>query len=381
MRMMHRRVCIVGGGISGLVCAHTLQTAAARSGTKVTITLLERLSRCGGQINTHKHMVHGSPIIVESGAEGFVARSEIFPAIAVSSGLAENELISQARVADCELQLKQGKWCIESLLPGEAAQKLGFQVPEKDRGLGIRSFRKGMGQLVSHLKDSLSEVRPECRVDKVCLTDSRDSVLVQYENKGIMKEIEADNVVLSIPWNELKRVVSCSDAEVHYPTIDHLSHVSIHLLTPQVTGVSPRSFTIPTELQGKFAGLRAVCFMDDKFPGRCGANEWLFRFYFRPPEQSSMYSKDTWCSAAKDALSSILGIQTVIWEHFSPWKDTLPVFAPGHSDVRSKVQSQLREEFGDRLSLIGSEVWGAGLEVAAQSGQNAAYKILGVSVE
>lgn len=373
---MRKRICIVGGGISGLVCAHTLKMSAARSGLHLKITVLERMHRLGGQIHTQNLLANGSRAIVESGAEGFVARSELFPALAVSSGVGESQIVSQSRIADYELQRRNGDWAIEPLLPGEAAQKLGFQVPAKDRGRGIRSFRCGMGQLVSRLGETIPDVHFGCRVDKVSLTEFNDALAIEFVENGRIAEIKADHVVLSVPWDELKRIVSTPTGDIIHPTINHSSHVSIHVLTRKMSGVNPRSFTVPEDLQAQFSGLRAVSFMEDKFRGRCDDDKWLFRFYFRPAESSLVESEDLWLSVARDTLRCVLGIDAVIWAHYSPWKDTLPVFKPDHADTRAKTLEDIRVIFGDKINLIGSEVWGAGLEVAAQSGRNAANEIL-----
>jgi protoporphyrinogen oxidase len=375
MTLRKKHICVIGGGISGIACAHTLVRSLKGMGSATRVTLLEVTDRLGGQIFTKHFEVGSSNVIIEAGAEGFVARSEVFPGLATSAGLPERAVISQARICDNELRrLGSFKWEIVPLAPGVAAQKLGFQVPEKNRGRGIKSFSSGMGQLVRELKRSLPDVRLEQSVQSINMDRMRGVFNIESTTAD---NIEADAVVLAVPLSEVERMVPhVDDMVASVPGVDHHSHVSVHLLAKMKADLCPQSFSIPEELQGEFHGLRAVALMNEKFPGRCAHNEWLFRFYYRPSHHSLVDRAQFWSDASQGALRNIFGIDTVIWSHVSAWKEALPIISPAHIKRCEEYQRELDHAFNGRLKLIGSEMHGAGLDCAARSGVDAAHAIL-----
>jgi oxygen-dependent protoporphyrinogen oxidase len=78
------RVVVVGAGLSGLAVAARLLNAGQ------DVVVLESSSRVGGQIHTYR----GEGLVVELGAEGFVARSRSVAALALLLGI-EGALIDQ----------------------------------------------------------------------------------------------------------------------------------------------------------------------------------------------------------------------------------------------------------------------------------------------
>ncbi|MFQ5892849.1 MAG: FAD-dependent oxidoreductase, partial [Nitrospinota bacterium] len=60
---------VVGGGITGLACAYTLQRRARAVGRPLNITLLEQAERLGGCILTERV----EDCLIEGGADSFLA--------------------------------------------------------------------------------------------------------------------------------------------------------------------------------------------------------------------------------------------------------------------------------------------------------------------
>jgi len=365
-------VAVVGGGISGLACARTL---LALSNDRLRVKLFEASNRLGGQIQTIKLP---TPLIVEAGAEGFVARSKIFPRLAEMAGISQQEIVSQISIADNELSENPEDWRrlrITELEPGEAARKLGFQVPKEDRGRGIRSFRNGMGDLVNKLAQGLeiSTESPATSVETV-----NDGLFrLSYVKEGTLRSFDANTVVLATPLSAMESILAPLGISQQVQRVDHNSHVSVHLLVKKLEGISPKSFTVSTELQPKLGGLRACSFLHDKFPGRCDPNNWLFRFYFRPQPDELLQESDKWVNLSRTALERVFGYsQTPLWHHFAPWFKALPVITPEHLNGCASLQAQLQKRFNGSLHICGSEVAGAGLDSAANSGHNVALRIV-----
>jgi oxygen-dependent protoporphyrinogen oxidase len=115
------RVVVVGAGLAGLAVALRL----GRAGRDVLV--LEGEARVGGQIYTLRER----ELVVELGAEGFVARSHAVPELCGLVGL-EGSLVDQL-TTDTYAVAAGG---LTLLPPGEAARRLGFQVPEQELGRG-----------------------------------------------------------------------------------------------------------------------------------------------------------------------------------------------------------------------------------------------------
>ncbi len=151
-----KTIAIVGGGLTGL----TVAFRRARAGDRVTV--FEASSRVGGQLWT----VREDGWIVELGAEGFVARSEVVPRLAHDLGMADPTARGDRdRDVAWSMPLDQRErtsyrfegGTLRALAPGEAAEALRFQVAPSDKGAGIRTFVGGMQTLADVLATALGD--------------------------------------------------------------------------------------------------------------------------------------------------------------------------------------------------------------------------------
>lgn len=377
--MASMSVVVVGGGISGLACARTLLNASRQRSLGLRVVLFEASPRLGGQVSTQKVHVPGiaSPVIVEAGAEGFVARSKIFPELAEMCGMEKSQIVHQIRIADNELQKdpSHSKLSIVELEPGVAAQKLGFQVSKEDRGRGIHSFRSGMSDLVENLATNV-DVHTSSRVTGIESLDG--GFRVSYTNDGSEYSCFASSVVIATPLSCIRGLLSSLGFEwrMNRP-LSHNSHVSIHFLLNRSDGVAPKSFAVSHSLQTRFGGLRACSFLHDKFPDRCDPEYWLFRFYFRPSSDDSLAVPDGWNLCARKVLEDVFGCRSdPLWQHFAPWKSSLPIITPEHLTECRLAHAHLISRFRGLVDVCGSETAGAGLDAAATSGHDAAKRVL-----
>ncbi|MDA1092332.1 MAG: NAD(P)-binding protein [Acidobacteria bacterium] len=134
-----RRIIVIDGGLAGL-------TAAVRLAGKTEVIAIDSRPRLGGQILTERH---GALTIVR-GAERFVFRSEAVPRLAADVRIGD-DVIGQSAMLSYGFDGE----ALRVLAPGQAAAFQAFQVAPSDLGQGIRSFRHGMGSLVSALQAHL----------------------------------------------------------------------------------------------------------------------------------------------------------------------------------------------------------------------------------
>lgn len=350
---------VVGAGLSGLAVAARL----AKAGRDVLV--LEASSRAGGQIETFVE----AELVVELGAEGFVARSRAVPELCRSLGI-ESALVDQ--LTTDTYSLEQGSLVV--LPAGEAARRLGFQVPEEELGRGIRSLARGMGQLIDTLLATLvtSRLRTDARASLIRTRSGRLEVeLVDGDRE------QAETLVLATP----ARVGAGLLEPLGLPETAPLaaagvtSNVSVNLLyrRQQITSYPAGSGLL---FPGSFAdrGLRAVSFVDRKFPGRAPSSHALLRVFFRPVGDALQTWDDArFASEANGAIAEVLGVSGAPERSWvSRWADSLPVFSAAYREHVARADATLQAL---NIHLTGSAFHGAGIDAAVASAEAVAARL------
>jgi len=100
------RVVVVGGGISGLTLAFTLQEVARRLGAPLSLTVVEAGPRAGGHIRT----THADGFLVESGPNGFLNREPHTLALIDDLGL-QSRLVHARAESRTRYIVRDGRLC------------------------------------------------------------------------------------------------------------------------------------------------------------------------------------------------------------------------------------------------------------------------------
>lgn len=357
--MSNRRVLVVGAGLTGLAVGARL-LAAGRD-----VLVLEADTRAGGQIRT---FVEGD-LVVELGAEGFVARSRAVPELCALLGI-EAALIDQ--LTTDTYAVEGGSFVL--LPPGEAARRLGFQVPDEELGRGIRSLQRGMGQLIEALVARLGSQQLLPGMAVTALRRASSGLELQLADGQLML---ADDVVLGTPARlaapllEPLGVVGTgglAGARV-------LSNVSVNLLYrraifPDLPAGSGLLF--PDRFADR--GLRAATFVNHKFARRAPDDCALLRVFFRPSATAlSEWSDSRFASEAASAISEVLEVSAGPERHWvSRWVDALPVFSPEYREQVAALDAAL-QPIG--VHLAGSAFHGAGIDAAVASAERVAARL------
>jgi oxygen-dependent protoporphyrinogen oxidase len=353
------RVLVAGAGLAGLAVAARL-VAAGRD-----VLVLEAASGAGGQIKT---FVEGE-LVVELGAEGFVARSRAVPELCALLGI-ESALVDQ---------LTTDTYAVEGdsfvLLPaGEAARRLGFQVPEEELGRGIRSLERGMGQLIDGLVARLGSER--LRADSAVTALRRAPTGIEVELADGQRMFARD-VVLATPARLaaplLEPLGAVDTGRLAGARV--LSNVSVNLLyrranLRELPGGSGLLF--PDSFADR--GLRAATFVNHKFARRAPADCVLLRVFFRPSAAAlSEWSDQRFASEAASALAQVLDVSGGPERHWvSRWVEALPVFSPGYREQVTALDASL-QPLG--VHLAGSAFHGAGIDAAVVSAERVSARL------
>jgi len=354
--MSMQRIAVIGGGIAGLTVALRREKLGDR------VSLFEAGARVGGQLSSETH----DGFVIEHGAEGFVARSEVVPRLALEAGIAER-IVEQLEQRSFRFD---GRGLVE-LLPGEAGRLLGFQVPPDDLGRGIRSFWQGMAELPArlaltlgsridlHLQRAIARVTP--RHGGVTLLDAHGEsldfdVAVVATNARSAASLLGD--ALGAP------ALALQDSPL-------LSSLTVTLAYPREAIAHPldgTGFIVPEPEQ--LAGLRAVTFSSSKLPNRAPADHVLLRLFFRPSEHElSTLSDGDWSERAERSLASALPIRGPAQRSFvSRWPNALPVFDAAQRARVEALETALRQH-GHPIWLAGAAFHGSGIDAAIRSGE------------
>ncbi len=358
--MSMQRIAVVGAGIAGLTVALRRATAGDR------VVVFEASGMVGGQLNSELR----DGFVVEHGAEGFVARSEAVPALAVEAGIADH-------VVD---QLEQRSFRFDGgslieLAPGEAGRLLGFQVPTDELGRGIRSFWHGMAELPARLARTLGtqvELRLNSPVKSVAPLAQGVSLLGadgkahEFEAAIIATTARSAATLLGDAFGPTARALQES------PTTSSLT-VSLafrreHIQHP----LDGTGFIVPEPDQ--LGGVRAVTFSSSKLPNRAPADHALLRLFFRPSDHDLRALSDgAWSERAERALARALPVSGAAERAFvSRWANALPVFDAAH---RTRIRALESALVGRPIWLAGSAFHGSGIDAAIRSGENASQAI------
>jgi len=352
-------VIILGAGLSGLAVAARLVSAGRE------VLVLEASSRAGGQIHTFQE----GELIVELGAEGFVARSRSVPALCELLGI-EGSLVDQLTTDTYAIEGAE----LVLLPPGEAARSLGFQVPKEELGRGIRSLAKGMGQLTDALLEHVGKTRVEFGAPVKSLRRQAQALAVELDNG---RSLHTNTVVLAAP----ARIAASILEPLALPESEPLgsapltSNVSVNLLyrSAQFRDYpSGGGLIFPDTFAN--VGLRALSLVDHKFADRVPQDHALLRVFFRPVGDALT----TWGDArfASEASLAIAQVLTVSGEPercwVSRWTEALPLFTPEYQIQAAAVDRALQAL---SIHVTGSAFHGAGIDAAVASAEVVAARL------
>jgi protoporphyrinogen/coproporphyrinogen III oxidase len=346
------KVGIVGGGLSGLALALGCQKAGMQ------VVLFEASARLGGQIHSERVSVAAGSLVIEHGAEGFVANSAAAEALACSLGI-ETQLVTQTS----NLSFYFDGTSIVELPPGEAARLLGFQVPKQELGRGIRSFSGGTGQLIDALVADAStgvELRTGQAVERLLPRGSGWELVVAGA-----PPCNVDAVVIATTARAAGALLEpiVGDPARQLTALPTLSSVNVSLAYP----VSALPTLRGTGFVSSGAnGFRACSYASLKLPGRAPGNVVLLRAFFRPePNELLNLSDADWVDRAAQTLQQALKFSaTPLLTRVARWPDALPVHSPELRDVVSRVEAALA---GKQVFLVGSAFHGSGIDAALRS--------------
>lgn len=354
------RVVVIGAGLSGLAVAARLVSAGR------DVLVVEASSRAGGQLHTFRE----DGLIVELGAEGFVARSRAVPELCRLVGIA-GSLIEQLTT---DTYLVEGSELV-LLPPGEAARRLGFQVPPEELGRGIRSLAFGMGELTDALMAHVGATRVRLGVGALALARSGAGLRVELSDGS---HESAGAAVLATPARLASALLAPLGLVESAPLARAplLSNVSVNLLYRQAQF---RAYPAGSGLifPDRFAnvGLRALSLVDHKFAGRVPAERALLRLFFRPVGDAlEAWSDARFAAEAGQAIAQVLGVSGEPARSWvSRWADALPVFSPSHR-AEAAALDQTLQPLG--IHVTGSAFHGAGIDAAVASADLVAARLI-----
>jgi len=355
-----QRIAIIGGGIAGLTVARRRAVAGDQ------VVLFEAADRVGGQLSSERR----NGLVVEHGAEGFLARSEVVPPLAAEAGIAD-DIVEQLE----HTSFRYHDARLLELAPGEAARLLGFQVSSDELGRGIRSFRLGMAELPERLAKTLGD-RVDIRLNSPVQSVAPSQHGVTLTGHDAQRH-SFDSVVIATTARSVAALLGealGSPAQALQDSV-RLSSLTVSLAFRRESIPHPLAgtgFIVPEPEQ--LGGVRAVTFTSSKLPHRAPTDQALVRVFFRPSERDLRELSDSaWAERAERGLTQALGVSARHEQAFvSRWPDALPVFDDLHRARVSALESALD---GQRTWLAGAAFHGAGIDAAIRSAEQTAERI------
>jgi oxygen-dependent protoporphyrinogen oxidase len=349
------KIAVIGGGLAGL----SLAFWRARAGD--TVTLLEANPELGGQLCT----LRDAGFVVEQGAEGFVAGSEAVAGLAAELGIAAHvigQLTHKSYGFDGHV--------LRELARGEAAQFLGFQVPRRELGQGIRTFRDGMGEIISALASVLGptvELRVGSPAKRLTLRGERLELTAGEQTQ------QFERVVVATGAHAAARLLApvFGDVAAALERSATLSSVTVSLAYRRAAiahALDATGFVVAEDAQ--LDGFRACTFTSSKLAPRAPEGHALLRAFFRPSDAELALDDAAWTARAARALERALAPSEApqrAW--IARWPAALPVFDDAHRARVAALEATLE---GTGVVLAGAAFHGAGIDAALKSARRAA---------
>jgi len=360
--MSMQRIAVIGAGIAGLTVALRRDQLGDR------VSVFEANAQVGGQLSSETQ----GGFVIEHGAEGFVARSEVVPRLAVDAGIGER-IVEQLEQRSFRYD---GQGLVE-LLPGEAGRLLGFQVPADDLGRGIRSFWQGMAELPArialtlarridlHLQRPIERVTP--RPNGVTLHDAHGQAL-DFDAAVIATTARSAASLLGSALGPTAQALQDS------PLLSSLTVTLAYRREAIAHPLDATGFIVPEPEQ--LSGVRAVTFSSSKLPNRAPTDHVLLRLFFRPSaHELATLSDGAWGERAERGLASAIPVRAAAQQVIvSRWPNALPVFDPAQRARVSALEAKLRQE-EQPIWLAGAAFHGSGIDAAIRSGEATALAI------
>ena len=131
------RVIVVGGGITGLSAAFTLQEDARRIGAPLGLSVLEAAATPGG----HAQTIEADGFLIEAGPNGFLNREPEMLALVEALGLGPR-LVTARKEANRRFILREGRLCKVPDSPGSLVTSPALSARGKLRLL-MEPFAQG----------------------------------------------------------------------------------------------------------------------------------------------------------------------------------------------------------------------------------------------
>ena len=355
--MSMQRIAVIGGGIAGL----TVALRRAQLGDQVS--LFEANARVGGQLRSETQ--HG--FVVEHGAEGFVARSEVVPPLSAEAGIA-GHIVEQLQQRSFRFD---GQSLVE-LAPGEAGRLLGFQVPADELGRGIRSFWQGMAELPEQLALRLGAKVELHRKRAIASLAVRPGGVTLLDAHGQALDFDAA-VVASTARSAASLLGDCLG-----PSARALQESSL-LSSLTVTLAYRRDVDRASARRNRLHRARAraarrrasgdlqleqiAAIARRPITSCCGC------FFDRARTTCPRSLTAPGANAPSEALAAALPVRgPALYAFVSRWPDALPVFDPAHRARVDALEATLRKG-AHPIWLAGAAFHGSGIDAAIRSAE------------
>lgn len=342
-------VVVVGGGVAGLTAAWQIR----RKGGPVA--LFEASARLGGQVRTTRV----DALILEEGAEGWVARSRAVPTLCRDLGLGDalvQQLTTRALFVEAD--------GVRELPSGAAAQHLGIQAGEGNLGYGLMSLAGGMGTLVAGLEDALgADVHRASPIQAIEPAAAGGWEVIEESGTGH----HADAVIVALPVAAMARLIDPLDAEAGalLASVPTVSSISVNLVYERTTVAHPLDASGILFAESLGNDVRACSFVTSKFRLRAPAEYVILRAFFRPGRDGMSHDDGWWRGHAVAALRQTLGLTgDPLHAVVTRWPGALPRYPAGYPTEIAECRRRLGAQ---GVVLAGSAVVPSGVDGAVES--------------
>ncbi len=243
----------------------------------------------------------------------------------------------------------------------------------------FRAPQEGIGQLISSLSDTLSQLQGvtialNSPVSSIAKSDQQWTLDVDGNSQSF------DGLIVATGADAASQMLVSVDSQ----------------LSSLLTGIETASSAIvaiglkKNQLKKPFDGFGiiyphidggqviAISFSSNKFSGRCGDDELLIRVFIGGALQSELVDLDDEAlfEIALAQLDKSVGLKgQPIFKRVFRWRNCMPQYHLGHVERVEQIESLVKAH--TNFALAGNSYHGVGIPACVESGKNAALSVLG----
>lgn len=239
------------------------------------------------------------------------------------------------------------------------------------------SFQKGLSTIINRLEEELTDVTILKGVETTGITKTGDTYTISLANE---KQIEADFIVLSTPFNVAQQVLKAEELEEDFSKLKNSSVITMYLGFDLPDDVLPKEGTgFINSGKGNLV-CNACTWTSRKWTHTSEKRQLLVRLFYKNLlpnfEELNQMSQEELVQVALQDIEKSFGItEKPTTVEVTKWNNLMPTYNLDHGEAIAALNEKLANHY-PHIWLAGCSYYGVGIPACITNGMQTAEKII-----